>query len=375
MEGAECIILVPGLFGFSKIGGVSYFSEVKKLLSKATKIKDITAIETPPTGPLWRRVDAVHRCVVEKVNSGASRIHLVGHSTGGVDVRLLTNSRYLWPGGPTGKERTAFFKRIGSVISISAPHRGTPIARRLRGSMEQAVTALYVASFVAKHSAQDGSLLKEIWDNDLRTRLARSAKAGTIEGILKEISAAPRSSTREILDFFGEIVDDHQLIHELTPHAMDRLNARLGGADVQQVPLSTVVTVAPPPRIRSTDLFRLSPARRALYSLSYVQARLEPDEFGALPTGRWIDEPPNLASFARTAQDGVVPAASQTLTGEADLLVFADHLDVVGHYRGVHGGVTLFDSGAAFDDTRMEELWTSIGNLVSDAPARRSNAA
>jgi hypothetical protein len=78
--------------------------------------------------------------------------------------------------------------------------------------------------------------------------------------------------------------------------------------------------------------------------------------------------PEGLGQFAPTAQDGVVPAASQTLDGRARGLVFADHLDVVGSYRGARrDGQTVFDSGAKFDDARMEALWMSVADVIVEA--------
>lgn len=111
---AEAIILVPGLFGFATIAGIDYFASVKDTLTRATGISDILSLDTPPTGALWRRVDTLHRAVREKVSAGATKVHLVGHSTGGLDVRLLTTPRYLWPGGP----RAATGRRSSSA---SAP--------------------------------------------------------------------------------------------------------------------------------------------------------------------------------------------------------------------------------------------------------------
>jgi hypothetical protein len=375
MTGREVIILVPGLFGFSTIGSIAYFDRVTELLSDATGITDIRPLDTPPTGPLWRRVDMLHQAVREHLAQGASKVHLVGHSTGGVDIRLLATSKYLWPGGPSGQDRVSFFDRLGALVSVSAPHKGTPIARRLRGAQENVIPVLFLISVAAKYGPHDAGLLKTLIEMWGRTELHLRLAAATADDLLgqkvtKFVPALSDPTASKLHDFLAEIVNDHPLIHELTPHAMRRLNdeAAVSPGD-PALRLANFVTVAPPPGIHRDD-FRLidglDPIRRLVYSLSYAETSLTPEEFGALPRGPWIGtEPANVATFADTAQDGVVPAASQSLDGTATSLVFGDHLDVVGHYPGrEHGGITVFDSGAAFDDARMKGLWTAIGALI-----------
>jgi hypothetical protein len=146
---------------------------------------------------------------------------------------------------------------------------------------------------------------------------------------------------------------------------MEAINARI--ATARQLPVVKFVTCGPPP-LRS--LFRLSvgkpvlltPLQRAIYALSYFETRAPKSPF---PQGPWIatTRPPKLEDFADVAQDGVVPCASQVM-GQVGGIVYGDHLDVVGHYRGEHGGETVFDSGASFDDTRMVALWKSVGASI-----------
>jgi hypothetical protein len=363
----ESIILVPGLFGFTRIGGIDYFDQVAKLLSRATGIADIETLQTPPTGPLWRRVDVLHQAVRRKLREGTGRIHLVGHSTGGVDVRLLTSPRYLWPGGPSGEDRSAWFERLGAVVAMSAPQKGTPVAARLRGSLEGAVPLLFVVSILAKQAGRTRDAAgRRI---SIAHVLARAAGAPT-----SALDTTTRSLTGEIRDFVDQIIEDHPLIHELTPFAMQRLNEKLAstpGDGGREVPIVSFVTVAPPPAVlpgRPTTA-----VWRALYAFSYRETRLKPGAFGPFPKGDWIgDAPARLQAFEQVAQDGVVPAASQTLDGYAKGIVFADHLDVVGHYPGAeHGGETVFDSGAAFDDERMRRLWTSVGSVIAERVVQR----
>jgi hypothetical protein len=366
MKEDEAILLIPGLFGFSKLGNISYFDKVIPLLARASNApeKNISVLDTPPTGPLWRRAVALHEKMTT-LGGKYSKVHLVGHSTGGVDARLYANDAYLWPGGPTGGERTRCLDSIGRIISISAPHHGTPIATRLRGAMEVLVLLLFLVSILskaddtplAKHVAQQltavfAALLKNLRPNEDVERLLR-------------ISGIPDETAREIERFMQSIVDDHELIHDLTPLAMETLNARI--ATGRQLPVVNFVTCGPPPprslfHLRLGRPRLLTPFQRAIYAMSYFETRPPERPF---PHGPWIGgaKPPNLASFEAVARDGVVPCASQ-VTDEVGGIVYADHLDVVGHYRGEHGGETVFDSGASFDDERMKALWTAVGACI-----------
>lgn len=370
----EAIILVPGLFGFARIGDIDYFASVAPILSASTGIKNLIPLATPPTGSLWRRVSRLWERVGKAIRDGASRVHIVGHSTGGLDARLLCDGRYLWPGGPHGPDRTALFDRIGSVVSISGPHKGTPIARRLRGTLEEGVPLLFLASFLAKYDVQHtqrrdaGSRARrrlELYWRLANVFAGRRAGRTTVD----DLKGVPGDTARDLVRFLDEIVEDHPLIHELTPYAMDRLNDHLEHSPPARVlPVANFVSVAPPPALHRSDI-RLkggvNPLFRGLYAASFTETRFEPNGFGPVLEGRWIGKPANFDAFAETAQDAVVPAASQSFDGALESYVFGDHLDVVGHFPSAkHGGETLFDSGADFDDARLEQLWGAIGAVI-----------
>ncbi len=379
---AESIILVPGLFGFARISDVDYFASVAPILREQTGIDPVPLV-TPPTGSLWRRVDTLYRCVLKEIarlkdidKNKSPRVHIVGHSTGGVDARLLVDPRYLWPGGPSGAERVAFFDSIGAVVSLSGPHKGTPIARRLRGALEGTIPLVFLVSFLAKYDVQNTAERKALWTGLHRAALyaraaeALSAKPGKLYSAA-DASGLPRDTANDLITFLDEIMQDHPLIHELTPYAMDRLNETLprdAKGTTAPLPVKYFITAAPPPSVHWSELRLkngIDPVRRAFYTASYEETRLTENEFGALPDARWIGKPEGFETYARTAQDGVVPAASQSFDGKAEALVYGDHLDVVGHYPSArHGGETVFDSGADFDDARLEELWRAIGALM-----------
>jgi len=52
-------------------------------------------------------------------------IHLIGHSSGGLDARLLATPGVSLPDGESGEP---FASQVRSGVSVATPHRGTPSA-------------------------------------------------------------------------------------------------------------------------------------------------------------------------------------------------------------------------------------------------------
>jgi len=92
------VYLIPGFFGFSNLGNVLYFRAVRETLAQNFAERgeplEIFGVRTFPTGSLARRA----RRVLEEIDKNdslrrADAIHLIGHSTGGIDARLVASLR------------------------------------------------------------------------------------------------------------------------------------------------------------------------------------------------------------------------------------------------------------------------------------------
>lgn len=372
---SDAVVLVPGMFGFDAFGDgaerISYFDRVVDRLAKQTELeRNRFFVHKPaPTGPLWVRVASLYQKLLE-IRSAApadrpiGRVHLFGHSTGGVDIRLLTNTKYLWPGGPTGKERTAFLDQIASVIPMSAPLRGTPIARRLRGTMEFVIPDLFLISILAKR--QGHAKIREqmllVYTSMLHALSDESAK----EGALRFLGGLSPGTAKQVEAFLNDIVKDRALIHDLTPLAVERLNEQIEGGDF--APIDCFVSVAPPPEVWDGIVGGLGipQLQWAIYAVAYWATHPDADERRPFPEGAWVgDTTASAALISDTASDGVVPAAAQTLDGRAAGIVAGDHLDVVGHFHSpTFHGTTVFKSGANFDDQRFEALWDAVAAIL-----------
>src|SRR5256712_11843968 len=147
---ADLVLFVPGFFGFGSFGHpdrplIEYFARVEDAMLRAHMRPLRFAVhEPPPAGSVAERVRSLYSRALELMQAGAARLHLVGHSTGGLDARLLAHPRYT-----ALPERAELIGRIASVITVSAPFHGTPLARSLGDVAWGAAPALWVASILA----------------------------------------------------------------------------------------------------------------------------------------------------------------------------------------------------------------------------------
>lgn len=152
------VFLVPGSFGFTSVGAVSHFESVDQALGQALRRRGVEAriarCRTQPTASIPRRVDVLRRQVVRRGGLAAQELHFVGHSTGGLDMRML-----LAPGVKISRIDSE--QRIGrltrSAISVATPHHGTPLANH--SLTLQGQTLLLVLSGLATSGQGRGTIL------------------------------------------------------------------------------------------------------------------------------------------------------------------------------------------------------------------------
>src|SRR5207249_1979496 len=143
MQTPDVVILVPGFLGFTRFGGFYYFADrllsvMRGLLEEALGYPvPVVPCTTLPTESLAKRqghlvgylsdLCATSLSGVERTLVGVERIHLIGHSTGGVDAQLLACTKPL-EGRGWDKRSNEVRRKIRSVVTISAPHYGTCLA-------------------------------------------------------------------------------------------------------------------------------------------------------------------------------------------------------------------------------------------------------
>ena len=123
------VYLIPGMFGFGRLAGVNYFAHVREALKQRfddAGQRIVTEVSpSPPTSSLRHRARILAKTVVHTLRDERGPVHLVGHSTGGLDSRLLL-SPTMKPG--IEHELLRWTPRVKSIVSMNAPHFGTPLA-------------------------------------------------------------------------------------------------------------------------------------------------------------------------------------------------------------------------------------------------------
>ncbi len=378
------IYLSPGMFGFGRLASYDYFTHLDRGLSNrfraAGEAVETYVVDVPPTASLRRRAarlsELVARSCVNDVDA-VGPIHFVGHSTGGLDARLVVS--------PSSRVRAdanerPWATRVRSVTTINAPHFGTPLASfftTLSGQrMLYALSALTVIGLslgsppLAAASALGVAIAR--LDRVIGTELLdRSTDA-----LLRVLDDA---RSREVREFLRAIEQDQGAVIQLTPEAMDLFVA--GVEDRPSVLYQCVATMAPPPTpIRwmrslskpwnaiSSSLFATLYGITSRSDAGYpcVAETLHPDAARAF--GAVFNRVPGVR-----ANDGVVPIRSQ-LWGNLVWTGHADHLDVLGHFDGSAEGGTRearhsdwLTSGSGFDQARFDSMLDAIvrGMLAS----------
>lgn len=368
------VYLIPGFFGFSNLGAVHYFRAVRETLARHFEVRGqdvvIHGVRTFPTGSLRRRARRLIETVVDNGSlDEADQIHFVGHSTGGIDARLVAST--LRDLGPSA-DRRRLEEKLRTVVTISAPHYGTPLANffaTLYGKkLLYFITLLvFVGLWRRPVSAAAGLLGLGFRVSDL-LGLNESMLRQITNGLLRDFT---QEREREVREFLESILGDVSLMVQLTPESMDVLDRAI--EPLPSVRYVSYATVSPPPLLaikRSRWKELLTPIEAMLYSTLYViTTRPEPGFHYHLPiepieavTGR-----PLPFGVDETSCDGVVPSLSQ-IHGEFRGFVPADHLDVVGHYlRGPlekRDGADWFLSGAKFDLDQFEGLWGEVTDVL-----------
>jgi triacylglycerol esterase/lipase EstA (alpha/beta hydrolase family) len=137
------IYLIPGFFGFINFGRLIYFGHVRDALERwfdGRGIRcEIHRIRVSPTASLRTRAAQILESVAQ--SSTAGPIHLIGHSTGGLDARLLCTPGVDLKADGLSVEDLA--RRVRTVVTISAPHYGTPLATFFTGMFGQKLLRLF----------------------------------------------------------------------------------------------------------------------------------------------------------------------------------------------------------------------------------------
>lgn len=282
---------------------------------------------------------------------------------------------------PTSVDVGRLADRVRTVVTMSTPHHGTPLASfftTLRGQQLLQILSLntiYVLHF--GHLPISALLWMGARVLHFGELVANSELLDELfSRLLEEFTVGRRRAVRALL---RDVVRDQALMLQLTPEAMEVFNASV--LPRPGVRYGAVVTQAPRPSLRATLAVGLDPAAQvthavygygALYQLiaaapSRYALQLSAPEIRAL--GRAYGVTPS-----EKASDGIVPTLSQAW-GHMIHAAVADHLDALGHFRDASHDPPHVDwlvSGSGFDRPRFEALVDDVVRFVADPALRKS---
>lgn len=381
------VVLIPGFLGFSKLADFSYFAATVGTAiadSLAERVPErrvpVHAFETVPAGSLRERQGAlIKQLKTLRAQYPQAHLHLVGHSTGGLDAELLLRAANPDWGHGYDSETLDIRRAIRSVTTIAAPLAGTSLARSP------------LARFFAINSLTD--VLQA--PLDLLLFQGPSALLGGVARVLalflsdesaRSLSEALLHSGAPGMTYVLSLVLKRALIAELAPEKLAKILTRAAeDGTLQSIRRARFVTVArrePQP----SDAGLAGLLFRFLYDNTAGEAKADPEALVAaqalqglvaLPGFQIIGVQPTPPIDVR-ANDGIVdtvrqilPSSQATISAElrhVAALVIADHIDVVGYFPLKDGRDNGFlTSGSRFREPELQQLYAAVANEIAQA--------
>jgi pimeloyl-ACP methyl ester carboxylesterase len=445
-SGERChIVLVPGFGGFDTLGQVEYYAGITGPFRKWQERRRPTPVvlhyfDNLPTAAVSTRATRLRMYLAKRIARGeileTDKIVLVGHSTGGLDIRQLIcdlhqrrdQGTYV-DGGASVKDWT-IRRCLDAVVFLSVPHWGTNIADWVRSH-----SVLRKAAIRSLRGAVEGSqcyLLDEIESN---------IAGGTAGFTGAELFLAAKDALREANEHYGNpgplrtaeaqeaaselglyfcyMVSDFSVINDLTsaqpddpakrspahwetgerkeefgrwddPHIDTLSYATVGGRPfpfIPGCPAPVWELTSPCTFLEIATGLGVSAHTDFLYRFCYRACAggpfQRPAQAGQVKS---ILGPSPPQPIERWDNDGIVNTLSMPWPRGETVLVLADHLDVVGHYKlakarqekrpllgrepgRIYQSYDAFKSVPRFTRSTFEALWTEIFEFATDREA------
>ena len=374
------VYLIPGMFGFARLAGFEYFGHLERAI--ADRFRDagvpleIRGIPSLPTASLRRRARIVARAIAAETREAGDDepIHLIGHSTGGLDARLLAMPNADLRLAPS---QLSWRRQLRNVLTVNAPHYGTPLARFF--STVSGHRLLYALSLISVTTLSLGSaplsLVAHLAAGLGSINVASSVEIKTLDRLTEAITKRLSAEEREVFHTFMQgIRYDQGGVLQLMPETMDLFNAAV--LDNPEIRYGCVVSASPPPvttkafrAVRSPYAALTATIYATLHSITSGSDRRYP--YGS-PDG--TTESAIAAGVGRRVaardSDGVVPTLSM-IWGDLLWAGQGDHLDVVGHFRDDRRPAIHADwmtTGANFNRARFGGMVDALATRMLSTP-------
>jgi triacylglycerol lipase len=366
------VFLIPGFFGFANLGDFAYWGPVRhklgELLDAAGIPAEIHCVKSLPTASLRVRTRCLLETIAEVQPRSNAAIHLIGHSTGGLDARLLLTPNVDLQ---TTLKVEAIASKVYSSVSIATPHRGAPIASFFSSLLGH--NLLRLLSIVTIAALRGAHLPLSVWV-EIAGLFALPPSVGDATGslasqlyeqLLADFNTARRIEVEALL---AEVQRDQSLLTQLTMASMDLFNATAGDRD--NVAYGSVVTRSRPPGLDTSLEIGFDIVEHAQQAFYYSLNRLAVGYKFPLPDAQCRKQlQKSLGEIPDSdASDGIVPTLSQPW-GHCIAAAQADHLDIIGHHGGAEGEPEKrFDwlpTHSNFRTPQFEAVWEDVVKFIA----------
>jgi len=417
------IVLIPGFAGFDALGQLEYYGGVTGLFPRRSENAVLHYFDNFPTAAVVTRAARLRSYLAKRMARGEistrDDVVLVGHSTGGLDIRrllldlgdLAERNRPIMVDGRVPVEPKTILERVHRVVFLSVPHWGTNIAdwvhaewvwrkvviANLRGVVagSQLLLVDRIESAIAANAASlsGAELLLAVQDalDEANENNGRPSPMRTAEA--QEAASQLALYLRHMASDFGAIDDltscppgDGEPVspaHFDVAHRKEELEA-LGNIEFRSY--MTIGrrtfrfdpgTPAPPWELAKPWTYPEFSKDRALsagtdiaYRTCYRACAGGPFEkpVGGGKVTRRLKRAPRQP-IEVWDNDGIVNTLSMLWPEGDNVLVAADHMDIVGHYKLVKaepgGGrkyraYDLLKSESGFSDEIFKQVWREI---------------
>lgn len=385
------VYLLPGFFGFTHMGEkpaerIVYFEHVRDLLVEGFQKRghevEVEAVTSHPTANLRVRARMILRVLQESASRDDAVLHLVGHSTGGLDARGVVST---W----MPREAPELLRRVRTVVSVATPHHGTPLAdffqQDKRGEMLLRLLWLFTVFALRRGSRPVTFLAFRLFYSLSEAGHHLGLQDTVADKVTRLLAHLTPTEQATLEEFLSQVGKDQSLIEDLTPGRMVDFNRET--ADQPNVRYGSVITGAPPPSLKGllqvitgkdnpglgdmVSLRMMDPEPQAIYGVwSFLHKKSAPDARNLhTPDPRPEQEQALRAAFGegyRSRSDGIVPTRSQ-VWGQLISAVTADHLDVMGHFDEPPEYVGWLKSGSHFRGAQFQGVWSRVLDFMVGA--------
>ncbi|MCY1059403.1 hypothetical protein [Nannocystis sp. SCPEA4] len=369
------VFLIPGMFGFESLSQHDYFVHVRTALAErfAAAGVPLTTHHSPtmPTGSICSNAATVLAAVAGLPAESGQRVHLLGHSAGGLVARMAASPSGRLP-GDVDATFAAARERLESVVTINSPHYGTPLAATfttVSGTRLLYVLALLSAGKLSLASRFTAAAHIVMALGDLGRALGLEGRLclAASPGLARRLADGELARTTAFLQGIGR---DQGGIVQIMPEPACVFNA--AAEDSPAIRYGCFATASPRPSLRRL-MHGAGAQGRVLSRIAYGKTYyLTCRPARAYPYAR-----PDATTTARlsaalgattddSSNDGIVPTHSM-LWGDLIWCGPGDHHDVLGHFRDDEAParhVDWLDSGAAMTRRRFGEAMDSLASYL-----------